>query len=82
MFSLLLPFLSSADSVVGSTWSYALGMPPPGTLRAFARTGPAAPPARPIEALTGREDEILMALLGARTASRSPSGPTTNRVRS
>ncbi|MDA0634781.1 response regulator transcription factor [Nonomuraea sp. MCN248] len=36
-------------------------------LDAFARTGPAGPPARPVEALTDREEEILVAVARGRT---------------
>ena len=36
-------------------------------LRAFAQTGPATPPARPIEALTDREEQVLAAVANGRT---------------
>ncbi|GAA3120565.1 response regulator transcription factor [Planomonospora alba] len=36
-------------------------------LRTFARTGPGSAPAQPIEALTGREEEILAAVARGRT---------------
>ena len=36
-------------------------------LKAFAQTGPATPPARPIEALTGREEQVLAAVAAGRT---------------
>ncbi|GAA4514512.1 MULTISPECIES: response regulator [Nonomuraea] len=36
-------------------------------LDTFARTGPAEPPARPVEALTGREEEILLTVARGRT---------------
>ncbi|MGN9785107.1 response regulator [Nonomuraea sp. ZG12] len=36
-------------------------------LGAFARTGPASPPARPIEALTDREEQILATVARGRT---------------
>ncbi|GAA0382396.1 response regulator transcription factor [Microbispora corallina] len=38
-------------------------------LGAFARTGPAAPPAHPVEALTYREEEILLTVARGRTNS-------------
>ena len=36
-------------------------------LKAFAQTGPATPPARPIEALTDREEQVLAAVANGRT---------------
>jgi DNA-binding NarL/FixJ family response regulator len=36
-------------------------------LGAFARTGPASPPVRPIEALTDREEQILVTVARGRT---------------
>jgi DNA-binding NarL/FixJ family response regulator len=36
-------------------------------LKAFARTGPATPPARPSEALTDREEQVLAAVAAGRT---------------
>jgi DNA-binding NarL/FixJ family response regulator len=36
-------------------------------LRAFADAGPAAPPAQPIEALTDREEQVLLAVARGRT---------------
>src|SRR5690606_10743136 len=36
-------------------------------LGAFARSGPSAPPARPVEPLTDREEEILLAVARGRT---------------
>jgi DNA-binding NarL/FixJ family response regulator len=38
-------------------------------LRAFAQTGPATPPARPTEALTDREEQVLAAVAIGRTNS-------------
>lgn len=38
-------------------------------LRAFARTGPASPPASPIEILTDREEQILVTVARGRTNS-------------
>jgi DNA-binding NarL/FixJ family response regulator len=38
-------------------------------LRAFAQTGPATPPARPTEALTDREKQVLAAVANGRTNS-------------
>jgi DNA-binding NarL/FixJ family response regulator len=38
-------------------------------LRAFARTGPATPVARPVEALTDREEQVLAAVASGRTNS-------------
>jgi DNA-binding NarL/FixJ family response regulator len=42
-------------------------------LRAFARTGPAAPPAGPAEPLTHREEQVLAAVAGGRTNSEIAS---------
>ncbi|MEJ3744583.1 response regulator transcription factor [Actinomycetes bacterium KLBMP 9797] len=38
-------------------------------LKAFAGTAPAAPPAQPVEALTGREEQVLAAVARGRTNS-------------
>lgn len=38
-------------------------------LGAFARTGPAAPPAHPVEALTDREEQVLVTVARGRTNS-------------
>lgn len=42
-------------------------------LRAFARTGPAAPPAGPAEPLTHREEQVLTAVASGRTNSEIAS---------